>query len=86
MRFATPDDLKTIFEQAAKIRDQLTAMDVGKVSTRAIGGAVILTASFLVIANPHAPTTPDSSAVVAARIAPIGTVQLAPSAPHEMPR
>lgn len=77
MRYPTHQDLKTLIETTRVIRDRLANMDVGKASTRVVGGAVILTASFLVVANPQAPQSSDSSQVVSARIAPIGTVQLA---------
>ncbi|RKT46162.1 hypothetical protein [Thiocapsa rosea] len=76
MRIPTATDISNVIDTAIRIRDRLASMDAGKVATRTVGGAVVLTASFLVIANPHATPTPDPSAVVASRIAPVGTVQL----------
>jgi hypothetical protein len=76
MRMPTATDVSNVVDAAIQVRDRLAAMDAGKVATRAVGGAVVLTASFLVVANPHATPTPDPSAVVSARIAPVGTVQL----------
>jgi hypothetical protein len=72
-------DIKAAVEKARQIRDRVAAMDHGKVVTRAVGGAIILTASFLVVANPNAPRDSESSEVVSARIAPIGTVMIAPA-------
>lgn len=77
MQMPTADDWSKLANTAMRVRARLASMDVGKVATRTVGGAVILTASFLVVAIPRAPATPDPSAVVAARIAPVGTVQLA---------
>jgi hypothetical protein len=77
-------DIKAGIAKARQVRDRLAALDHGKVATRVVGGAVILTASFLVVANPNAPRGAESSEVVSARIAPIGTVQLAP-APQASP-
>lgn len=76
MRIPTATDVSNLVDAAIRVRDRLASMDAGKVATRAVGGAVVLTASFLVVANPHATPTPDPSVVVAARIAPIGTVQI----------
>jgi hypothetical protein len=76
MRIPTATDVNNVVEAAIRVRNRLASMDAGKVATRAVGGAVVLTASFLVVANPHATPTPDPSAVVSARIAPVGTVQL----------
>jgi hypothetical protein len=77
MQLPTLTTLKTIIDAAGEMRDRLAGLDAGKVSTRLVGGAVILTASFLVVADPHAPKPPESSAVVSARIAPVGTVLIA---------
>lgn len=77
MRIPTATDVSNVVEAAIRVRDRLASMDAGKVATRAVGGAVVLTATFLVVADPHATPNPDPSAVVAARIAPLGTVQLA---------
>jgi hypothetical protein len=77
MRMLNAADWSKLVDTATDVRRRLASMDVGKVATRTVGGAVILTTSFLVVANPHAPATPDPSAVVAARIAPVGTVQIA---------
>ncbi|EGV17273.1 hypothetical protein [Thiocapsa marina] len=76
MRIPTAADVSNIVEAATRLRERLASMDAGKVATRTVGGAIVLTASFLVVANPHATPTPDPSAVVASRIAPVGTVQL----------
>jgi hypothetical protein len=77
-------DLKKAIDTAAQIRERMATLDIGKITTRTVGGAVILTASFLVIANPNAPQSGDPSEVIAARIAPIGSVQLAaPTPPAE---
>jgi hypothetical protein len=76
MRIPTATDVSNVVDAAIRVRDRLASMDAGKVATRAVGGAVVLTASFLVVANPHATPTPDPSAVVSARIAPVGTVQI----------
>ncbi len=76
LRKPTAADWSKLLDTATRARDRLAAMDVGQVATRTVGGAVILTASFLVVANPHAPVTPEPSEVVAARIAPVGTVQI----------
>ncbi|SDX26843.1 hypothetical protein SAMN05421783_1198 [Thiocapsa roseopersicina] len=76
MRMPTATDVSNVMDAAIQVRDRLASMDAGKVATRAVGGAVVLTASFLVVANPHATPTPDPSAVVSARIAPVGTVQI----------
>lgn len=73
-------DLKKLIETGAQLQAQVRSMDVGKVSTRIVGGAVILTASFLVVANPHTPQVGDPADVVAARVAPIGKVQVGMSA------
>ncbi|MFB1486350.1 MULTISPECIES: hypothetical protein [unclassified Thiocapsa] len=73
----TAADWSKLVDTTTRVRDRLASMDVGKVVTRTVGGAVILTTSFLVVANPHAPAIPDPSAVVSARIAPVGTVQIA---------
>jgi hypothetical protein len=86
MRLPTLTTLKTILDAAGGMRDRLAALDAGKVSTRIVGGAVILTASFLVIANPHAPKPPESSAVVSARIAPVGTLVIADAPTGESAR
>ncbi len=76
MRIPTVTDLSNAIDAAMRVRDRLASMDAGKVATRTVGGAVVLTAAFLVVANPHATSTPDPSVVVSARIAPVGTVQL----------
>ncbi|HSO83000.1 hypothetical protein [Thiocapsa sp.] len=76
MRIPTAADVSNVVNTAIRVRDRLAAMDAGKMATRAVGGAVVLTASFLVVANPHATPTPDPSAVVASRIAPVGSVQI----------
>ncbi|MFE8032414.1 hypothetical protein [Thiohalocapsa marina] len=84
MQITQSIDLKKAVDTAARIRERMASLDVGMITTRAVGGAVILTASFLVIANPNAPQSGDPSEVIAARIAPIGTVQLAaPTLPAE---
>jgi hypothetical protein len=77
MHMPTTADWSKLADTATHVRDRLASMDVGKVATRTVGGAVVLGSSFLVIANLHAPATPDPSTAVAARIAPVGTVQLA---------
>jgi hypothetical protein len=86
MRLPTPTTLKAILDTACGMRDRLAGLDAGKVSTRIVGGAVILTASFLVVANPHTPKPPESSAVVSARIAPVGTVLIADAPAAESAR
>ncbi|UHD16624.1 hypothetical protein [Thiocapsa bogorovii] len=77
MRIPTATEISNVIDAAKRLRERVASMDAGKVATRAVGGAVVLTASFLVVADPHATPAPDSSAVVSARIAPVGTVQLA---------
>lgn len=77
MQAALTQHITRIGDQVERVRQRAAALDVGKVSTRLVGGAVILTASFLVVATPDTERSTEPSAVVAARIAPIGTVQLA---------
>jgi len=77
MRIALPQDLTQMLDQADRLRHRLASIDVGRASTQLVGGALILTSSFLVVTNPDTGRSTDSSAVVAARIAPVGTVQLA---------
>ncbi len=77
MHMPTAADWSKLVDTATRVRARLASLDIGQVATRTVGGAVILTTSFLIVANPHAAATPDPSAVVAARIAPVGTVQIA---------
>lgn len=76
MQMPTAADWSKLVDTATRTRDRLALMDVGQVATRTVGGAMILTASFLVVANPNTTPTADPSEVIAARIAPVGTVQI----------
>lgn len=77
MRIPTAAEVSNAVRAAKRVRSRLASMDAGKVATRTVAGATILTASFLIVADPRSTPTSDPSVVVATRIAPVGTVQLA---------
>lgn len=77
MQMPTAADWSKLVHTATRTRERLASMDVGQVATRTVGGAMILTASFLVVANPSNTPTADPSEVISARIAPVGTLQIA---------